>query len=792
MPILQDYLAGLLKNFMTNRSISRFPQTSGTIKHKLLTASVEVIRDKRGVPHIYAQNSNDLFFAQGYVHAQDRLWQMELSRRVAKGKLSEVLGKEPLDADRMSRTFGFDRIGRKDLELMNDECRAILDSYVNGINAFIEQSAKKLPIEFSIARFKPALWDATDVAAFSRMMVWSMSFGWYSGIVRSNIISKVGEDAASELEISYPHDNPASLPKGIEINELVIDEKLKTIDGEYLKLVKGSNAWAVSGAFTDSGKPYLCNDPHLPMMLPSIWYENHLEAGDYRATGVSTPGLPMLMIGHNEHIAWGMTLAYTDIQDLFIEKFTSSDCSEYEYKGSIKKAEIFNEEIKIKGKSKPYVEKVIVTHHGPVISELVNFPEKKVALCSMALKPGGIIKGWYQLNKAKNWTDFNEALKHIDAPALNVPYADIYGNIGYRVTAKVPIRKSGYGKLPVPGWSGEFEWIGEVPYDEMPHALNPERGFIISCNHKVIDDSYPHYLGNIWMNGYRANQLEKMFAAKQKFTCEDYRNMQMNFSCLPGKKFIAHYHGITSRQVTVQLAINKLTSWDGQLGEDSIGGTLYEVTRFYLIKNIIESVLGKDITNQFKGSSFNPVVNVYSEYLGQDTVVLLNMLDNQKSWWINKSGGKTQVLIKSIEDAVAWLGQTLGNDMNKWQWGKIHHIVFPHAMEIVKPMDKVFNLGPFPLGGDTDTIHQSAFKPNEPFGGHMVAPSFRMIVDMSDLSKSRSVLPPGQSGWLGNTHYDDQITKWRNGDFYPMLWEKAQIQKEMKEKLVLEAENITQ
>lgn len=788
MPILQDYLAGLLKNFITNRSKSRFPQTTGTIKHKYLSASVEVIRDKRGVPHIYAQNSNDLFFAQGYVHAQDRLWQMELSRRVAKGKLSEVLGKDPLDADRMSRTFGFDRIGRKDLEMMNDECRAILDSYVNGINAFIEQSSKKLPIEFTIAQFKPAPWDATDVTAFSRMMIWSMSFGWYSGIVRSNIISKVGEEAAAELEIAYPNDNPASLPKGIEINELVIDEKLKTIDGEYLKLVKGSNAWAVSGAFTDSGKPYLCNDPHLPMMLPSIWYENHLEAGDYRVTGVSTPGLPMLMIGHNAHIAWGMTLAYTDIQDLFIEKFTTADCSEYEYKGNIKKAEIFNEEIKIKGKKKPYVEKVIVTHHGPIISELVNAPEKKIAICSMALKPGGIIKGWLKLNKATSWTDFNEALKHIEAPALNVPYADVYGNIGYRVTAKVPIRKNGHGKLPVPGWSGEFEWIGEVPYDEMPHALNPEKGYIISCNHKVIDDSYPHYLGNIWMNGYRANQLDKMFAAKQKFTSEDYRNMQMNFVCLPGKKFITHYHGITSSQVSVQLAINKLTSWDGLLTEDSIGGTLYEVTRYYLIKNIIESVLGKDVTDQMKGASFNPVVSVYSEYLGQDTIILLNMLDNPKSWWIHKAGGKSNVLIKSIEDAVLWLGQKLGNDMNKWQWGKIHYITFPHAMEIVKPMDKVFNLGPFPLGGDTDTLHQSAFKPNEPYGGHMVAPSFRMIVDMNDLSKSRSVLPPGQSGWLGNSNYDNQIQKWRDGDFYPMLWEKPQIQKEMKGKLVLEAE----
>ncbi len=787
MPTLQEYLASLLKNYFVNRNKARFPQTTGSLKHKDLIAPVDIFRDKRGVPHIYAKNNSDLFFAQGYVHAQDRLWQMELSRRVAKGKLSEVLGKDTLAADRMSRTFGFDRIGRKDLEQMSKENRSIITSYVNGINAFIEQSAKKLPVEFTVARFKPQMWDETDIAAFSRMMVWSMTFGWYSGIVRSNIISKVGEEAAAELEIAYPNDHPASLPKGIEVYNLIIDEKLQAVDGDYLKMVKGSNAWAVSGKLTDTGKPYLCNDPHLPMMLPSIWYENHLEGGDFKVTGVSAVGLPMIMIGHNSHISWGMTLAYTDIQDLFVEKFTTPDCSEYEYMGATEKSEIFYEEIKVKGKTKLYVEKVIVTQHGPIVSEVVNFPQKKVALCSMALKPSNIIEGWNQLNRATNWNGFNQALRYIIAPALNVPYADVYGNIGYRVTGTVPIRKNGLGKLPMPGWTDEFEWHTEVPFDEMPHCLNPERGFVITCNHKVIDDSYPYHLGHIWMNGYRAKQLESMFAAKSKFTREDFRSMQMDFTCLPGKKFISHYHGISSERVTVQLAINKLTSWDGQLTAESIGGTLYEVTRHHLIKNIIESVLGTEMMHQFKGASFNPSLHIYSEYLGHDIVVLLNMLDNPNSWWMKQAGGKEHVLLKSIEQAVEWLSQKLGNDMNNsWQWGKIHQIVFPHAMEIVKPLDKVFNIGPFPLGGDPDTLHQSSYKPDEPYGGHLVAPSFRMVVDMKDLSKSRSILPPGQSGWLGHSNYDDQVQKWLNGEYYTMLWDKEQVRKETKWKMVLE------
>jgi penicillin amidase len=786
MALIQDYLSGLLKNFFISRNKSRFPQTSGNIKHAFLSAPVEVMRDDRGVPHIYAQNEKDLFFTQGYVHAQDRLWQMELSRRVAKGKLCEVLGKEPLDADRMSRTFGFDRIGRKDMELMDESNRLIIECYVKGINAFIESSLKKLPVEFTIARFKPEPWDTTDVMAFSRMMVWSMSFGWYSGIVRSNIISKVGEEAAAELEIEYPHDNPATLPKGIEKYEFVIDEKLQSIDGDYLKLVKGSNAWAVSGKLTDTGKPYLCNDPHLPMMLPSIWHENHLEAGDYKVRGVSTPGLPMIMIGHNSYIAWGMTLSYIDIQDLFIEKFTNEECTEYEYNGQIKKAEVFNEEIKIKGKGKPFIEKVIVTQHGPIISEVVNFPQKKVALCSMALKAYPIIKGWSALNRAKNWNDFNDALKYIIAPSVNVPYADIYGNIGYRATASVPIRKNGFGKLPVPGWTDEYEWVGEVPYDEMPHALNPERGFVITCNHKVIDENFPHYLGCIWMNGYRANRLENIFASNKKLSMQDFKEMQMDFMCLPGLKFKEHFKGLKSSDEKIQSALAILTNWDGHLTADSVGGSLYEVTRFHLIQFIIESVLGTAITHQFKGCSFNPVLSVFSEYFGHDTVVLLKMLDNSNSWWMKKAGNKQEVLLKSFEKAVGWLTQKSGKDMNKWQWGNIHSIVFPHPMEKVKPLDKIFNLGPFPLGGDTDTLHQSAFKPSEPFGGHIVAPSFRMVVDMSDLDNTKTVLPPGQSGWLGHAQYDDQIQKWLKGEYYTAFWDKDKIQKEMKYKLMLE------
>jgi len=462
MDFLYGLAAGILKPVIRHLSKKRLPQIEGKLKVEGIIANVEIIRDEWGVPHIYADNMHDLSFTQGYVHAQDRLFQMDLNRRVAQGKLSEVVGKLGLDTDRAVRTLGFERIAQRDFDQANDEVKALVQDYSNGVNAVINQKGQKLPVEFKLLGYKPEPWKPVDTLSFSRMLVWQMSFAWFGELVRAQLIEKVGLDKAMELELHYPEINPSTLDKVGEVNVVADDGRLQAFSGPFLQNIKGSNSWTVSAKRTTTGSPILCNDPHLPMMQPAIWYENHMTAGDFQVTGVTVPGIPLAMIGHNRHIAWGMTLAFNDIQDLYIEKFVSD--TEYEFKGEKRKAEVIEEVIRVKGK-KDHVEKVLITHHGPVISDIVGEKNKKLSICSMPLKDGEFMNGWFGLNKAANWDEFVESMKHVRAPALNVTYADVNGNIGYWVTGETPIRPSGDSSLPFDGATGADEWNGSVPFE---------------------------------------------------------------------------------------------------------------------------------------------------------------------------------------------------------------------------------------------------------------------------------------------------------------------------------------
>ncbi|MFX1514625.1 MAG: penicillin acylase family protein, partial [Promethearchaeota archaeon] len=475
-------LGAILRFVLTRMSRRRLPVISGKLDVPGLLDSVEVIRDKFGIPHIYAQNDHDLYFAQGFVHAQDRLWQMELNRRTATGRLSEIFGELALDTDRTARTFGFARLGQQDWENADEELHSAFQAYSDGVNAFLQHLSSRLPIEFSLLKHKPEPWKPEDSFAFTRVMIWQLSHAWYGEIVRARLIDKVGVEHAAELELNFPESNPTTLPKGIEFNILNDDGSFRKAQGPFLDRGMGSNTWVVSGQKTNTGDPFLCNDMHLKLMLPSIWYEFHLIAGEFNVSGVSLAGVPLVMVGHNSKIAWGMTLAYTDAEDLFIEKMHPEDPTKYEFRGEWIKAEVISEPINIKGQSEPHIEKVIITQHGPIISDVVDYSDKRIAVNSMALRPCPATKGWLLLNKANSWNDFVEAVRFIEAPQLNISYADTEGNIGNWVSGKVPIRAKGKGMIPAPGWTGEYEWISEVPFEEMPHALNPEKGFIVNCN----------------------------------------------------------------------------------------------------------------------------------------------------------------------------------------------------------------------------------------------------------------------------------------------------------------------
>ncbi len=784
MPTSKTFLGSFARTVLTWMSRRRLPRVDGEIGLPGLDASVDIFRDQWGVPHIYAQSLIDALFAQGFVHAQDRLFQMELNRRTAQGTLSEVFGELALDTDRTARTFGFNRLGHADWEMASDDLREGISAYVAGVNAFLDHPKTKLPVEFTLLGFKPQPWQPEDTMAFTRVMMWQLSHAWQGEIIRAEIIEKVGAEHAAELEIHFPSENPLTLPKGIEFNTLDPDGSLRKATGPFLERGKGSNAWAISPPRSETGNAVLCNDMHLALSMPSLWYDVHLNGGDeLHVTGVSLPSVPMVLVGHNEHIAWGMTLAFTDAEDLFIEQVDSQN--RYLYKDEWHDAEVIEESIPVKGRKEPHIENVMITRHGPIISDVVTHATQKVAVNSMALRPSPAFDGWLKLNKAKGWNDFVEAMRLIEAPQLNVAYADVENNIGYWVTGKVPVRAKGDGSVPVPGWLGEYEWVGEVPFEEMPHALNPEQGYVVSCNHKIISDNYPHHLGREWMNGYRARRLTELIEGQDKLSMGDHQEFHVDVKCLPGLELVARLEGIDDPQPDVQTALKLLREWDGFLPPESVPGTLYEVIRYTLVRNLLEPGLGTELSMRLMGEGFHPLLMHSNEFYGQDTVILLRLLDNPDSWWVQQAGGRDEVVISSIRQAVEWLRENLGPEPDDWVWGKIHQVNFEHPLGLQKPLDQVFNRGPFPIGGDTDTPCQTAMLPHNPYDNRAWSPSFRQIVDMGDLSKSVVVIPPGQSENVANSHYDDLIQPWLEGTYHPMLWTRDQVEAAVAHKLVL-------
>ncbi|MCY3413859.1 MAG: penicillin acylase family protein [Candidatus Heimdallarchaeota archaeon] len=773
-------LGTILRSVFKIMDKSRLPKIEGELTLPGLLDKVTVTRDRDGVPHIRAKSNHDLFFTQGFIHAQERLYQMEMNRRTASGRLSEIFGSMALDTDRTARTFGWRRIGIEDWNNAEEPIKEAVNAYVAGINAHLNSLDTKSPLEFFLIKHKPELWDHEDVMALSRLMIWKLSHAWYGELIRASIIDAVGPEHAKELEIEYPEDNPNTLPDDIEFN-IYLDETLKKIKGPWIKQSLGSNTWVISKERSATGTPILSNDMHLPMQLPSLWFLNHLKSDEINVTGVSIPGLPLVLVGHNEHMSWGMTLAFTDAEDLYIEKISKDNPLQYHFKTELRDLKVVEEQINIKDEI-PHVEKVKFTHHGPIISDVVGLAEnQRISVCSKSLESNQAIYGWYKLNIAKDWNDFVDAIQLIEAPQLNVSYAD-KENIGYYTSGRIPKRAKGHtGMIPVEGWTGNFEWGDMIPFEEMPHALNPEKGIIVSCNNKIVSDDYPHYLGSVWMNGYRAKRIEDYFDTLDKISIEDCKKIMLDYYSIPGLQFIEHYKDVklNDHDPRVNHALEIMKNWDGNLTADSVGGCLYSVVKYMMVRHIFEPNLGKELTDTVMGTGFHPLLLDSHEFYGHDTVTILRMLENaENSWWVNHAGGKDKLLRDSFNRAYEWLRKNMGLNPDKWTWGKIHSIEFPHSMSIQPPMDVVFNKGPFPIGGDTDTACQMAYFPEQPFMAKSWVPSIRQIADMGDVANSQYMYAPGQSGQLSSKHYADLIKKWIIGEFNTLYWTRGQIEKE--------------
>lgn len=716
-------------------SLSRrsLPGLDGAVELSGLDGSVEVLRDRFGVPQIFTGNERDLFFAQGYVHAQDRFFQMEMGRRAGHGRLSELLGESTLEFDRLSRTVGFDRIAASFEKNCSPETLRALEAYSAGVNACL--AIEPRPPEFLLLRHRPEPWIPEDTAAISVLMAWSLSASWESKVLNGA--------AREEYEDSLrAHVDPGLGPGA------------------------GSNAWAVSPGRSASGSALLAGDPHLVLGIPCLWYEVGLYGGPYSVVGASLPGTPGVVIGHNAQIAWSVTAALTDVQDLYVERFAEGDPGSYEHAGGWHKAEVRKEEIPIRGQSEPVVQRVRTTLHGPVVTDILG-GDRDMALCWAAPEPARLVEAGLAVNRARSKEEFLEALRGWTAPNQNFVYADRTGVIGRALAGPVPVRKNHQGEHPIPGWDGEHEWDGFVPFEKLPKSFDPAKGYVVSANEAPDADSVPIPGG--YLPGYRKDRIEELLRSTARHILEDFRAIQSDLYCAPAHALARRLAKLVPLPGAPGWLAREFAAWDGHLTAESRPGAVARIALELLLRHFASDV--SLLTD-------SPLPTGAESYFTNLTPKLLEKLDDLPE----------EALRDALEGAVKTLKKLHSPDPEDWSWGTLHTAELRHPLGIVRPLSGLLNRGPYPSGGDANTVRLAAFRSgrSEPsFGPVSTGPNYRFIVDTGDWERGWSVISPGQSGHPASANYDDQIELWHNVRYRPMVFGREMAELAAKHRLIL-------
>jgi penicillin amidase len=794
-----------------------YPQTNGTAKLAGLSANVTVIRDKFGVPHIYADTPTDLFRAQGYVHAQDRFYQMEFWRRIGMGRLSELLGKASLEQDKFIRTIGWGRVATEEAAKLSGEIKDALEAYASGVNAYAgNRSAGELSVELRILgligrNWKFEAWEPKHTLAWAKVMAWDLRGDSMSNeLLRTALTEKGGDALRNALLPAYPNDMPVIVGDATPNNAaydlfaqnathaLTAMPELMEAIAQLDELVGstqtrneiGSNNWVISGARSVTGKPLLADDPHLGIQMPSIWYQVGLHcrtvsaACPYDVVGASFAGAPGVIIGHNQRIAWGVTNLGPDVQDLFIEKPNPANANEFEFMGKYEPAKIVEETINVAGDA-PVTLKVQITRHGPIMNavndSLKNTPP--TALRWTALEPTEVFRSILELNKAQNWQEFRNALKYWAAPSQNFVYADVDGNIGYQAPGNIPMRTKGTGFMPVPGWTGEYEWKGYIPFDELPSVFNPKEGFVATANNAVVDSKYPHHLSTDWDSGYRARRIVQMIRSKDKLSVGDIQAIHADaesglaVDILPT---LATVQLNFNSNTTAKNAWDEMMRWDRQYRSNSTGAIIFETFWLKLIHNVFDDELGADLAKRSIGTG------------AASRIALRTVMANQTAqWWddVSTSNEKelaSAIISKSFSQAVTQLKDKLGDNVLQWQWGKLHQATFKNqslGQSGIAPIERLLNRGPIAANGASAAVN--AVGHNESLSVVSV-PSLRMIVDLADFNRSQFIHTTGQSGHPMHQHYDDMIQSWNDVQYNVLLWSRADIERNASSTLILE------
>ncbi len=738
------------------------PTIDGDFRLLGLDDRAEVLRDDFGVPHIFAKTAHDLFFLQGYVTAQDRLFQMDIYRRTGEGKLAEAVGEPGLESDRFTRTIGFARAAAADLTVMRPETRAAADAFAEGTNKFIDQHLDALPIEFTILGYRPERWTPLDSVVIGKLQSFDAAGNYPQELLRASIVTRLG---ASALDTLMP-DAAGRSASAFDQRAWAAVAPLLRGDGSAPGLAAmsaflggarnglesglGSNCWALAGSRTASGKPLLAGDPHLPVRNPSIWYEIGLEGAGYKLVGFSFPGIAGVVIGHNARIAWSLTYAYAGTQELFVERQDPTDLRRYEFRGGFEPATFVREEIRVKGRSETVFQDVTITRHGPILTPVLKNQTAQVALRWTALDPGRVSDWVLEVAKAGSWAAFRAAGADFVGAAVNACYADVDGHIGYQLLGRLPARP-GDGRMPVPGWTGEYEWTGLLPFEANPSVLDPPQGFIVNGNDRPVHD--PNAIGYVgeWDPGFRAAYLARVLEPLRGVEVKALEAIQTTFVSTPAFRFRDTLLALRPRSQPAASAQAVLREWDGALGVDSAGAAIYEAWLVRMTERTFKDKLGETLYADFLAS-------------GRPTFALYQLVARTADPYFIEIGdpsvrGRDELAARALDDAVKDLAAKLGPDPRSWKWGDLHTIAFEHPLSAAKPLNLLFTIGPLRRGGDGFSVNNGAYPLAKPFA-ETTLPSERMIVDFADLDASVDITPVGQSGQPGSKHWGDQTALW--------------------------------
>lgn len=767
----------------------------GTIALDGPAAPVEIVTDRWGVPHVYAQSRDDAFFAQGWLHAAERLWQVEFTTRVASGRLSEIVGVAGLGLDRFFRTLGLGRLARRWAANADPETRAVAGPYAAGFRA--AASGLPRPVEHQLLDLSPAVPASTAEAleasfAITLLLGFTLSANWPFEFLRAELARRLGAERARELTPFVGPEAPLVEPSSPEIPG-VPRQLIDTAFAAGARRGVGSNNWVVGGDKSSTGKPILCNDPHLLVQMPAVWMEMHLSAPGYEVAGVTLPGLPGVIIGHNSKIAWGFTNTGADNQDLYAIRL-NDDATEYEYDGAWRPLTFVDEPIVVRGEAEPVVHRVRETHHGPLITSWIAAGTQPTVVEGRIADPLALrwilrdkpasLRSIVGINVAQTFDEFRDAARLWPTAGQNMVYADTDGTIGYQFTGAVPIRGKGSGEAPLPGWSSEYEWTGEIGFDELPRTRNPERGFVATANQRMVGLDYPHYLTNDWEMGHRARRIATLLTAKERLGVEDMQRIQSDV-----------WSGIAADLVPAMLdaadpagereadALKHLAAWDFALSADSVGGAVFNAWFAHTAEALFRERLGDTLWDEFYPRKAWTTNWCYEAVAG--------VLRTPQAHWVGGDGRDNRAALRrlvsgALTSACADLEARLGADVGEWRWGRLHRVLFAHVLAAqIPPLHELLSAGPFEAAGGDDTINRGVIFPAEGFADGAI-PSTRLIFDLADFDNSRSVITSGNSGNPASPHYRDQSELWARGGYHPMPFSRAAVDAAAESRLVIE------